>query len=55
MKFERLYYTENYTSQCTVMSKIWETEMNFFDIFWWHQPVLPSCGTVSVPAHKNGH
>ena len=29
----------SYTSQCTVMSKIWETEMNFFDISWWHQPV----------------
>ena len=21
------------------MSKIWETEMNFFDISWWHQLV----------------
>ena len=42
----------SYTSQCTVMSKIWETEVNFFDISWWHQPVEISFPTLSNISHN---
>ena len=41
----------SYTSKCTVMSKIWETEMNFFDFSHRHQPVEKLfLGLVAEPA-----
>ena len=40
----------SYTSQCTVMSKIWETEINFFDFSHRHQPVA-----ISTHKHTSTH